>query len=300
MLDDESLTYYTRKGGARKGVFHITRATECACPVVVGWWGRVAWLAPLVCLRGLTCGASSLLGRLSVGGTTGEDASLRPFCFFLRNEERTLFLAADDMTQKDMWMEAVFRCRSLRSFSLCRLSGSHWTLSCVWNAWGSAIHIRRIGFLPGPSFDSRNSSSSDGSSATYVALGWLSARLPDASPQSHRAPRACDSNANQSGIKRVSMRRVEGIMKTARAKYHERPQLVVKIIQARNLLGKDMSGLSDPYVVCTVGNSTGAVVECLCARFASASQHLSHPFEPGVACCPSLREQFARPPATRT
>lgn len=44
---------------------------------------------------------------------TGEDASLRPFCFFLRNEDRTLFLAADDMTQKDMWMEAVFRCWAL-------------------------------------------------------------------------------------------------------------------------------------------------------------------------------------------
>lgn len=56
------------------------------------------------------------------------------------------------------------------------------------------------------------------------------------------------------------MRRVEGIMKTARAKYQERPQLVVKIIQARNLLGKDMSGSSDPYVVCTVGSSTGAVL----------------------------------------
>lgn len=29
VLDDETLTYYQRKGGARKGVFHITRATEC-------------------------------------------------------------------------------------------------------------------------------------------------------------------------------------------------------------------------------------------------------------------------------
>jgi hypothetical protein len=37
VLDDETLTYYTRKGGARKGVFNITRATECTRQTCLGF-----------------------------------------------------------------------------------------------------------------------------------------------------------------------------------------------------------------------------------------------------------------------
>jgi len=39
--------------------------------------------------------------------TECEEASLRNHCFFLKTADHMLFVAADNETEKEMWMEAI-------------------------------------------------------------------------------------------------------------------------------------------------------------------------------------------------